>query len=371
MKETQAPEALLLGAALITSLSGNPLVTQCILALTLAVLLLRMVFGFRRRRADETNEGAASAAETVPPPADELRPLMRDLLPAWAESLGQVRDLASSNIGSLVEQFDALIAQLENSLSEASRLAGDQDDHGVIALLRDTRQQLEAVSEEFQRGHQEKARLIDTIGSLEGFTDELQQMAASVRTIADQTNLLALNAAIEAARAGEAGRGFAVVADEVRSLSRSSGDTGVRMSEKADNIGHAMRETSGAASTLWTTDEANLTALRETIGSVFEQFEGAVQGLAESSEHMEHNARDVQHTIQGIVMNLQFQDRIEQILEHVQSDLERLQSQLRDDQPVTDREQWLQRFRASFTTREEREGSRSATRASEDSLTFF
>src|SRR5690606_31751170 len=110
----------------------------------------------------------------------------------------------------------------------------------IVGLLKTSRRDLTAIGSSLHAAMAAMTAMMEQIDALTAFTGQLKAMADDVATIAAQTNLLAVNATIEAARAGSAGRGFAVVAAEVRQLSSLSAETGKKISTTVDSVSAAI-----------------------------------------------------------------------------------------------------------------------------------
>ncbi|WP_425515792.1 methyl-accepting chemotaxis protein [Methylogaea oryzae] len=203
--------------------------------------------------------------------------------------------------------------------------------------------------------------MVTEIRTLASYTTELENMAKQVGDIADQTNLLALNAAIEAARAGEQGRGFSVVADEVRRLSQISGKTGKEMREKVNLISQKMMSALEAAEQTALRDVEAEHQSEEKLKGILKRLDQLLTRMTQSTAILQAQNRDIHREIEGVLVSLQFQDRVSQILCQVEHNLDQLQGQLegydkryQHEAEFLDVDQWLTTMSDTYTTDDQR-----------------
>jgi twitching motility protein PilJ len=237
-----------------------------------------------------------TTSEQVAQSSQESRSIAVRLTEAAAAQADQVV-LASGAIQSLTEQIDEVASNAGESAEVASRSVEVAGRGGQT--VRATIKGMDAIREQIQ----ETAKRIKRLGES---SQEIGEIVELIDDIANQTNILALNAAMQAAMAGDAGRGFAVVADEVQRLAERSRNATKQIEVLVRTIQADTNEavSSMEASTAGVVAGANLAenageALRE-IENVSTYIADLTKRIADSAQRQSRQSAQINSTVQGI-----------------------------------------------------------------------
>ena len=263
------------------------------------------------------------------------------VLPIWCRHIENSRTQMEEAVADLAGRFSSIVDKLDNAL-HVSSMEGGKGAPSMTEVFAHSQSQLGSVVTSMKSAMTSKQAMLTQIKDLERFTRELRDMAEGVASIAAQTNLLALNAAIEAARAGPAGRGFAVVAQEVRNLSSRSAETGRNISNRVGLISSAILAASQAAEQSSEHENRSMQSAEGMIETVLADFRSMTDALVQSSDLLKQESIGIQGEVGQALVQLQFQDRVSQVMAHVRENMELLPALLRENRVRYEADQVLE-----------------------------
>ena len=201
------------------------------------------------------------------------------------EHSSQLQSESAASMAAAVEELTVSIDQVASNAGDVRKVSDNSK-----TLATDGSKVVQEVVGSMENINTAVKKAAQTIEDLGNRSEQIQHIVKSIKEIADQTNLLALNAAIEAARAGEQGRGFAVVADEVRKLAEKTSKSTTEISTMTGAITNSTNEA-----------VAEMVAAVEMVkaGSLLAQQAGtAIDGINDGAVQVQNGVEDISSSIE-------------------------------------------------------------------------
>lgn len=302
----------------------------------------------RAAEVQRTKEDSPVTPE-VPETTGPLQHLGIGIVPVWARQAETARRQSESAITGLTTEF----AAMQEELKHASGVSGMAATDSVRETLTRGQTTLLGLIKALREAKDARMEMLRKFEEMAATISQLEDMSVEVAAVANQTNMLALNAAIEAAHAREHGKGFAIVAEEVRKLSERSGSIGLRITEQVGGVSRILAGNLAFLRAFGEKDESFIQEAEEKIGKTISGFQGGVDQLSVLTNRMEAANEKVQSGISDALVHFQFQDRVSQILQTVIQDMERLTRWVEHNPSGLEADTWLMELERTYTTEEQ------------------
>ncbi|HEX5311046.1 methyl-accepting chemotaxis protein [Aquabacterium sp.] len=340
-----------LGAVGADRLAGTTAVAVVLLGVVLvsALLGLGWIQGLFATVSEEPLALDQAARTSVGGACDELQ---KQVQPVWKRQIEAARTYSETSMANLLESFATISAQIDETLGLNG---GSVLDVGLPEEVIERHQdQLDRLTSTTRLAVQLKDEMLETVNWLHATLSDMQALSKEVQAVSRATHLLALNASVEATRAGESGGGFAVVAAEVRALAGQSRQVGIQIGRHVAQMQERIAETRSRVRRHDTDEDELQLQAKLNAHAVLSALLGSVAEATRASRALRDSSRMVQDELEKISVSLQSQDRLSQMLTSVSDDIQRMVLWMNgaDDAAAAHPHQWLGRLEASYTMEE-------------------
>ncbi len=277
----------------------------------------------------------------------------KQVIPVWKRQIDSARGYSETSMADLLTSFSAVSMQLDEALSTQGNLHGF--DLGMPEdMVEQHRAEIDTLTRTTRLAVQLKDDMLSTIAWLSDTLSDMVVLSKEVEAVSRATHLLALNASVEATRAGESGGGFAVVATEVRALAGQSRQVGIQIGRQVGLMQERINAVKSKGRRHDTDEDELVRQAEQNAFAVLAGLMNSVSEAARASRALRDSSQAVQDEMEKISMSLQSQDRLSQMLNLVTDDMQKLVMWLNgaEDAAAHHPVKWLERLEASYTMEE-------------------